>query len=65
MDEWDISSLRHKFEGLLDLYEEESRCTTYNGWFRHRSPEDIRDDINKELEVLFGLLQDQSEGSDA
>lgn len=43
---------RHRIGDLLDAYREEIACETYNGWARYRTPEDIRKDINAEVDRL-------------
>jgi hypothetical protein len=45
---------RHKLSDLLDLYREEVACKQYNGWVRRRQPDDIRKDIDAEIERLTG-----------
>lgn len=43
---------RHKLSDLLDLYREEVACKQYNGWVRQRQPDDIRKEIDVEIERL-------------
>jgi hypothetical protein len=46
------AELQNKLQDLLDEYEDELRYVTYNGRFRHYSPEEIR----KKIDLLIDEL---------
>lgn len=47
---------RHKLSDLLDQFREEVSCKTYNGWVRSREPDDIRREIDAEIERLTDAM---------
>jgi hypothetical protein len=44
--------LRHRLSDLLDCYRNETACVTYNGWWKHQDPEQIRKEIDEILVEL-------------
>lgn len=47
--------MEKNIDELLDEYNEEARCETYNGWSRRRPAADVRKDIDASVNRLRAL----------
>jgi hypothetical protein len=52
-----VEETRQQLAKLLDQLDNETRCVVYNGWWRHRDPVEIRQEIDAQIEKLVAEVE--------